>query len=301
MGLHSDITFALADAFNTGLLDAVTDFEGVRLEVVGFDPITETETTNIVNYSGRGVFGRYAQAEIDQEQILRTDIKMVCLQDETTSIPKIKDHINGYEVINVGKDPANVSWIVQLRLTGKIQEIIPPTTSSIFIADQSSTIVTDTTIGSMNNNTSPMIMGVSYESATATVKSGTFDILNIPQNYEFFIVLFHDETINSLNLVDAISGIMLTGWGAGIQIGSFNNDGFITGTNPDHSHVINGSLIDPLQTTLSIIDDVLSCDAGTIPIDTTLFPLCTIMITDSLAVPTGSVLTRTFNNNLVAL
>lgn len=117
MGLHSDITSALSNAFNTGLFDAVTSFGGVRIEVTGFDPITETETTNIINYSGRGVFGRYTQAEIDQEQILRTDIKMVCLQDETTSTPKIKDHINGYEVINVGKDPANVSWVCQLRLT----------------------------------------------------------------------------------------------------------------------------------------------------------------------------------------
>jgi len=117
MGMHDDITFALADAFNTGLFDAVTDFKGVRLEVTGFDPITETETTNIANYTGRGVFGHYAQTEIDQEQILRTDIKLICLQDETTETPKIKDHINGYEVINVGKDPADVSWVVQLRLT----------------------------------------------------------------------------------------------------------------------------------------------------------------------------------------
>lgn len=121
MGMHDDITFALADAFNTGLFDAVTDFEGVRLEVTGFDPITETETTNIVNYSGRGVFGPYAQAEIDQEQILRTDTKLFCLQDEITETPKMGDKIENedgiYTVIKVKKTPAKVGWNVQLRLT----------------------------------------------------------------------------------------------------------------------------------------------------------------------------------------
>lgn len=64
---------------------------------------------------GRGVFGNFNQSEIDGQSILITDIKLICLQKEVTDTPAIDDVINGYQVVAMKKDPANVSFTVQLR------------------------------------------------------------------------------------------------------------------------------------------------------------------------------------------
>lgn len=126
MGLRDDIQADIAEAFDTDLADAVRPFTGLR-EVAGeYDPVTGATPNNNVNYQGRGVFGGYSLTEIDGQHILATDRRLTALQNEvvltvsgepTTApeAPKIDDKINGLDVVQVGKDPASVSWIIQLR------------------------------------------------------------------------------------------------------------------------------------------------------------------------------------------
>lgn len=113
--MYDDITNEIAEAFNTDLADAVTEFKGVRFAKGNYDPITGKSDDQIINYSGRGVFGSYAINLIDGDAILATDQKLTVLQAEVTDLPKINDSINGYKVIHIGRDPANITWIIQLR------------------------------------------------------------------------------------------------------------------------------------------------------------------------------------------
>lgn len=120
MGLRDDITADIKEAFNTDLADAVKPFTGSR--TVQGEPSVEDILTNTVgsnsttiNYSGRGVFGSYAEIEVDNESIMANDVKLTALQDEVSNTPKLDDVINGYQVVAVNQDPASVTWTIQLR------------------------------------------------------------------------------------------------------------------------------------------------------------------------------------------
>lgn len=120
MGLHDEITADIKDAFNTDLADAVKPFTGSR--TVQGEPSIEDILTNtvgsnstIINYSGRGVFGGYAEIEIDNESIMANDVKLTALQSEVTTRPQLDDVINGYQVVAVNQDPASVTYTIQLR------------------------------------------------------------------------------------------------------------------------------------------------------------------------------------------
>lgn len=120
MGLREEIQADVAEAFNTDLSDAVKAFTGQRIIRGTYDPVTDTTTGDItVNYSGRGTFGRFKTSEIDNNLIEATDVKLLCLQNEITQLPVIGDAITNsdgaFEVINVGKDNADVTWTIQLR------------------------------------------------------------------------------------------------------------------------------------------------------------------------------------------
>ena len=120
MGLHDEITADIKDAFNTDLADAVKPFTGSRTvqgEPSIEDILTNTVSSNstIINYSGRGVFGSYAEIEIDNESIMANDVKLTALQSEVTTRPQLDDVINGYQVVAVQQDPASVTWTIQLR------------------------------------------------------------------------------------------------------------------------------------------------------------------------------------------
>lgn len=120
MGLHDEITADIKEAFNTDLADAVQPFTGSRTiqgEPSIEDILTNTVGSNstIINYSGRGVFGGYSEFEVDNESIMANDVKLTALQDEVTNAPKLDDVINGYQVVAVQQDPANVTWTLQLR------------------------------------------------------------------------------------------------------------------------------------------------------------------------------------------
>lgn len=119
MGLNQEISHDIANAFDTDLADAVKPFVGLRQDKMQSDDdwLLNGNSHNETTYQGRGVFGNFNQSEIDGQSILITDIKLICLQKEVTDTPKLDDVINGYQVVAVKKDPADVSFTMQLRKT----------------------------------------------------------------------------------------------------------------------------------------------------------------------------------------
>ena len=114
MGLNSEITADIANAFDTDLSDAVTEFTAIRRVHSANDWPINDNTGKDEEYQGRGVFGSYHAYEVDGETVRREDVKLIALQAETAEI-KLNDKINGMSVINITKDPADVAWFVQLR------------------------------------------------------------------------------------------------------------------------------------------------------------------------------------------
>lgn len=115
MGLNQEISHDITNAFDTDLADAVTPFTAIRQIKTDDDWLLNGNSHTETTYQGRGVFGNFNQSEIDGQSILITDIKLICLQQELTDTPKLDDVINGYQVVAVKKDPADVSFTVQLR------------------------------------------------------------------------------------------------------------------------------------------------------------------------------------------
>lgn len=120
MSLRDEITADIAEAFDTDLADAVSEFTGSRFEPSGPpDPINQTQPGETITYTGRGVFGSFGIQVSEALGILRTDIKLTALQAEVSGQPKIDDNIERdgvkYRIINVGQDPAGASWTLQIR------------------------------------------------------------------------------------------------------------------------------------------------------------------------------------------
>lgn len=120
MSLRDEITADIAEAFDSDLADAVSEFTGSRIVPDGPpDPINQTQPTITVAYTGRGVFGGFGVQVSEALGILRTDIKLTALQAEVSNTPKIDDDIEQggvkYRVIHVGQDPASTIWTVQIR------------------------------------------------------------------------------------------------------------------------------------------------------------------------------------------
>lgn len=120
MSLRDEIAADIAEAFDTDLADAVSEFIGSRLEPSGpYDPISQTQPSTTVTYTGRGVFGGFGIQVSEALNILRTDVKVSVLQSEVSGLPKVDDHIESdgvkYRVIDVKQDSASVSWTLQVR------------------------------------------------------------------------------------------------------------------------------------------------------------------------------------------
>ena len=113
MGLNREITADIANAFNSDLADAVTDFTATRQS--DDDWVINDNGTPTEAYTGRGVFGSYGAYETDGQAIGIHDVKLICLQSEVTGTPMIDDVINGMHVLSIKKDPANISYAIQLR------------------------------------------------------------------------------------------------------------------------------------------------------------------------------------------
>lgn len=127
MGLRDELQADLAEAFNTDLADAVSAVDGSRSVPGTYDPEKGGSTpATTLYYTGRGVFGRYQDREVDGTRIQASDVRLKALQNELLlkdgdvvtdrpATPSIGDRISGYRVMNVGQDPAKATWTIQLR------------------------------------------------------------------------------------------------------------------------------------------------------------------------------------------
>ncbi|MDO4896335.1 MAG: glutamate 5-kinase [Moraxella sp.] len=115
MSLNKEITADIIQAFNGDLADAVKPFTATRQSQADDDWAINDNNVQVQAYTGRGVFGSYSTYETDGQVIATSDVKLICLQKELTGTPMIDDVINGLRVLSIQKDPADVSWVVQLR------------------------------------------------------------------------------------------------------------------------------------------------------------------------------------------
>lgn len=115
MGLKDEINADIAQAFDMDLADAVKEFVATRHIQNDDDWAMNDNTGTQTEYKGRGVFGGYHAYEIDGQNVMATDIKLICLQSELTDTPQIDDLIDGKRVLAISKDPADVSFVLQLR------------------------------------------------------------------------------------------------------------------------------------------------------------------------------------------
>ena len=119
--IKNKIQSKVAKAFDKKLADAVDTFTCEKPIYSGeFD--FETQTYPVVgseSYSGRGVRGNYLRDMVKPIDYQTTDAKATVLQNELTSIPQIGDvwqfADGGFKVVNIGADPTNSIWTIQLR------------------------------------------------------------------------------------------------------------------------------------------------------------------------------------------
>ena len=119
--MRDELQEELAAAFDDDLADAVDTFTCEKPIYSGeFD--FETQTYPVVgseSYSGRGVRGNYLRDMVKPIDYQTTDAKATVLQNELTSIPQIGDvwqfADGGFKVVNIGADPTNSIWTIQLR------------------------------------------------------------------------------------------------------------------------------------------------------------------------------------------
>jgi hypothetical protein len=116
MGLRDELMADLAEAFDTDLADAIQPFSGGVTLPGGWEPVTEISTAPVViAYTGRGVFDSFKLAQVDGVNIRGTDQLLIVLTSEITGTPDIGHKINGFDVVNVQKDPVGAHYEIQLR------------------------------------------------------------------------------------------------------------------------------------------------------------------------------------------
>ena len=121
MGLYDDINDGIKKAFDTDLADAVKAFQYRAIVIPDYDPAIGRPDKVITIYDSRGVFDGYTKTELEDESILPTDVKLIVLQSELLPPVQIDDQVQRldtsktFEIKGFGKDPADVSWVIQLR------------------------------------------------------------------------------------------------------------------------------------------------------------------------------------------
>ena len=129
--INAIATKAISQAFNKSLKDAVLPFTGSRKGFGGdggvYDPIRDEYvsgdgSTGDITYTGRGVFGKFADSELLSNGINITDTKLTCLVAEVSEVPQVDDIITfnklgekSLRVLNVSADPTNTAYTIQLR------------------------------------------------------------------------------------------------------------------------------------------------------------------------------------------
>lgn len=121
--IKGKLTQKIGLAFSGKLSDAIHIFSCTKEIKSGeFDYKTQTYPIVVVKtYSGRGVlFGSYLKDMVKPTDYQAEDCKAVVLQAEVIGgVPEIGDvWITGkghFEIINIGADPTDTIWTVQLR------------------------------------------------------------------------------------------------------------------------------------------------------------------------------------------
>lgn len=119
--IKNKVQSKVAKAFNTKLIDAVTNFTCSKQVKSGvFDYATQTYPVITAEvYSGRGVFGSYKKDLVKPLDYQIEDIKATVLQNEISQVPQIGDawvtDKRQFKVLNIGADPTSSIWVVQLR------------------------------------------------------------------------------------------------------------------------------------------------------------------------------------------
>ena len=129
--INAIATKAISQAFDKSLKDAVLPFTGSRKGFGGdggvYDPIRDEYvsgdgSTGDITYTGRGVFGKFADSELLSNGINITDTKLTCLVAEVSEVPQVDDIITfnklgekSLRVLNVSADPTNTAYTIQLR------------------------------------------------------------------------------------------------------------------------------------------------------------------------------------------
>ena len=122
MGLREELQADIAEVFNTDLEDAVSEFTCTKIIYSG-EMDFATQTYPIIGnetYSGRGtLFGSYQKDMVKPVDYQVTDCKAIVLLSEVIGVPQISDiwmTVKGeFKVVNIGADPMDAIWKVQLR------------------------------------------------------------------------------------------------------------------------------------------------------------------------------------------
>ncbi len=118
--LKERLTKNLLRAFQTNLKDAYKPFTLVRT-THEIDPDTDENITTVQSFDSSGVFGKFNNEEVDGTNIQYTDERLLILQETIATKPVIGDVVGSKRVSSVGKDPADVTWVLGLRATNGLE------------------------------------------------------------------------------------------------------------------------------------------------------------------------------------
>lgn len=118
MGLYSEITKDVAQAFDTDLADAVYDLSLITRES-NYDPNTGDPGTIDTTYLTRGVVEPVNSEHVDGEVVRIDDTTFLILRAELVMTPSVGDTIVydlvQYSINNVAIDPARALWTIIAR------------------------------------------------------------------------------------------------------------------------------------------------------------------------------------------
>lgn len=211
-----------------------------------------------------------------------------------------------YDIHGVIPDnESGLEWItlpVSVGVVDKFdEEIVTPPSFVQFVADYPSTVLTDTTIGSLNNGTSPQLnfgFQLNYESASINLVSGGSFTLNSVNEGCFQFLYFHDGSVSESDFFEAAVsrsplpsmgiGVQLFKQGGNLQVQLIFNDGSTSGADASPSPII------------SLAGGQLNTGTLSSVLDLSLFPHCKYIVSQNVTTyATGSIPTFTFDNNLV--
>lgn len=108
-----------AGVFKDVFSSAVYEAEATSVYDVSAGAVSVTSTRYFISI----LFSAYKNRELDGDRVRPTDMKGLIPQNDLTPEPGLNDHIirieagvsTTYEILDIGKDPADAIWQFQLR------------------------------------------------------------------------------------------------------------------------------------------------------------------------------------------